>query len=77
MKEVAHGIDKNSARLSPAQRDLKGMFVKRHAEAVGVIRAASGFQTASHPFGIAVLAACADFGAAGDRIPGGFSPFDL
>jgi len=27
--------------------------------------------------GVAVLAALADFGAAGDRIPGSFGPFDL
>jgi hypothetical protein len=70
MKEVTHRIDKDCAWLPPAQWYLKGMFVERHLETVGIIPATRGFQTASHTFGVAVLTARADFGTSGNRVPG-------
>ncbi len=77
MKKVAHRIDKDCAGLLPAQRYFKGMLVKRHPKTIDIIRTARGLQTVSHAFGVAVLAACTDFGASGNRIPSGFSPFDF
>ena len=53
------------------------MRMKSYPEATSIVGTARSFQSQGHAFGVAVLAACADFCTAGDWIPGGFSAFDL
>jgi len=70
MKEVAHGVDEDGARLFPAEGDIESLGLEGQAEAVAVVGLAHGAEAAGESFGVAVLAAGADFGAAGDGVPG-------
>ena len=48
-----------------------------NVESASVIRLPHGLQSPGHALRIAVLAAPADLRAPGDRVPGGFGPFNL
>ena len=50
--------------------------MERQIEAIRVFPVPHGPQAVGQPRRIAVLATGADLGAAGQRIPGGFRPFD-
>ena len=77
MEEVAHGVDEDGAGFFPAEGDIKGVVVEGGAKAVTVVGLAHGVEASGESLGVAVLAAGADFGAAGDGVPGGLGPFDF
>jgi len=76
-KGVAHGVDEDGAGFFPAAGDVEGLRLEGEAEVVAVVRLAHGVESFGESFGVAVLAAGADFGAAGDGVPGGLGPFDF
>ena len=76
MEEITHRIDKDGARLLPAQRNHQRILMKSKFETIGVIRLAHQFQPAREPLSIAVLAARADLVATGERVPGRLGPLD-
>ena len=49
--------------------------MQRDLESLSVIGLSHGLETFGHPFGVAIGAAGADLGTAGDRIPGALRPF--
>ena len=78
VEEVAHGVDEDGAGLAPAEGDVQGVGVGGDdGEAVAVFGHTGGVEAFGHPLGVAVLAAGADFVAAGDGVPGGVRPFNF
>ena len=77
VKQVAHGVDKNSAGLAPAQRNVQGIGMDGHVKAVAVLGHTGRVEALGHPLGVAMLAAGADLVAAGDGIPGGVRPLNF
>lgn len=76
VKEVTHGIDKNTARRTPSPWGVKQIVVQRHLEPIVVTHIAHRLQPARHPLGVAVRAAVTNLGASRDRIPRGLRPLD-
>ena len=70
MEEVTHGVDEHPAGLAPALRLLKALRVQHEIEAVGKVIA----EALGDCFGIAVLAARANFVTARGRVPGLIGP---
>jgi len=77
MEQVAHGIDENRLRFFPGERQTECFLMGSEGEAVAVVFLAHGLEAVGHSLCVAVFAAGADFCAAGDRVPGGFGPFDF
>src|SRR5256885_14351004 len=76
MKQVAHGVHEDRLRLLPPKWKLKHVWLQREFEAIPIVRLAHRLETFGHAFGIAMLAARANLGATGDRVPGRFCPLD-
>ena len=57
-------------------RRPRSVFVEGDLEAVAVGGVASGLQAAGHALGVAVAAADADLGTAGNQVPSSFGPLD-
>ena len=70
MEEVAHGVDEDGAGFFPVQGDVEGLGLEGEAKAVAIVALAHGMEASGESFGVAVFTAGADFGAAGDGIPG-------
>src|ERR1019366_7990531 len=77
VKEVTHAIDKHAAGNVPAKRVFKHVRLQCEVESIPVIFLPHRMQPVGKTFGITVLAARTDLGAAGYRIPGRVGPFDM
>jgi hypothetical protein len=76
MEQIAHGVDKDHSRLFPLQG--LGKLFRNNANIEAFLEGVScdSAKTLSKAFCIAILAACADFGAAPHRVPRCVGPFD-
>ena len=75
MEQVAHGVNEDGLGFLPRKRQNYRTFMERNLKPV-VVGLTHGVQPFRHALRIAVLAAGADFGTAGYRIPGRIGPFD-
>ena len=77
LKEIAHRIYKHQLRPSP--REWLSQFFRDQfqIEALLIWMALYSPKSFGECFGVAVLAAGTDLGAAAHRVPGGVGPFDL
>src|ERR1700730_17433695 len=77
VEQVAHGIDKDAPRLTPAQRLAQALGPQRQIKAI--LERMAGYP--AKPFGetlrITEVATARDFGAPGYRVPSRVRPFDL
>ena len=60
----------------PRERVRQHVRLRARCKAIAVIWAAHALQAFCHARGIAVLAACAHFGAASGRVPTSIHPFN-
>lgn len=74
MEQVAHAVYEDGLRLFPGQRQLESVFMQCQLERILVVPRAHRLQALRHAFGVAVLAAGADLGAAGQGVPSGLGP---
>ena len=76
VEEVAHRVDEHISGLPPSERNSQNVGMESDIEAVSVSPEPDPAEAFRKAFSIAVPAPLADFGAAGDRIPGRLGPFD-
>jgi len=77
MEQIAHAVDEYASWLPPVQRVFQHVGLQRDLETISVIGLPHGLEAMCQPFGIAELAAGANLGAAGNRVPCCVSPFDV
>ena len=77
VKKVAHGVDEDCPRLSPAQRHSQNMRMQRHAKSIGIVATTRGLEAQREPFSVTVATTDADLSAAGNRVPCGLGPFNF
>jgi len=77
LEKVAHRVNEYEFRRAPGERLSKLVGNQLQVEALLVGMALDSAEALGKSFGIAVLAAGADLGAAADRVPGRVGPFDL
>lgn len=76
VKEVAHGVDEDEARATPALRLLHARRAKGEVEPLLVGMSDDAPEPLREPLGIAVVAPGAELGAARHRVPGALRPLD-
>jgi hypothetical protein len=76
LKQVAHRIHEDNARLFPPTRDVNEVVVQRRRKAVDVASATHRIQALRHPLCVAMLATLTDLYATSNRVPGHLCPFN-
>ena len=76
VKEIAHGINKDHARLTPTKWLIEARRSQRQIEASFKWVARCPAKPFGEPLRVTIVAALADLGASGHRIPSGVGPFD-
>src|SRR5579885_1271146 len=75
MEQVAHGVDEDQTRLTPAFRQIDEIGMQRDVESVAISVRAHRLQSMRQTLGITVLASSADLRATGHRVPCRLCPF--
>ena len=76
VEQIAHAVDENGLRVFPSQRQFQHVFLERQFETGGVVALPHCLQSLREALRVAVLAAGADFRAAGNGIPRELGPFN-
>ena len=77
VKEIAHRVDEDFARLSPAERIAEFFRDESKIEALFERVIGNAAESLGESFGVTMSATGTDFRAATDGIPRGVSPFDF
>src|ERR1700687_1724263 len=76
VEQVAHAVDEHSLGLTPTQREIQLVAMKRRPEARPVARVPHRLEAHCEPLGVAVLATRANLRAPRYGIPRGVGPLD-
>lgn len=77
MEQIAHGVDEHKFRRAPVEWLHKLVHRQSQIEPLFIGVPLDAAETLRESFGVAMLTARADLGAATDGIPGGVGPFDV
>src|ERR1700730_12683858 len=77
VEQVAHGVDKDAPRLTPAQRLPQALRPQRQIKAVLERMAVYPAKPLREAFRITEVATAGDLGAPGYGVPSRIRPFDL
>src|SRR3972149_4199271 len=76
MKQIAHRIDEDTSWFLPGKRQFQRARMHRKREPIPVMRISHLLKSFCKTLRVTIFASGADFGAAGEWIPGSFCPLN-